>query len=225
LAVSGTSAQLLREFWAWQGADVRAQVETIALGSDYDGTSRAIDLVASPRRSLLCVGIIEPRKNQQFLVEVCRHLWDRALEFELHVVGRVNPHFGPPIKRHIRATMRRYPKLFFYEGAGDGLLARLYREARALVFPTQAEGCGLPVLEALWRGVPVVASDLPVLRENTLAGGCLALPLNDVEAWVEGLARIVTEDTLWMRLATEARARPLPSWDDCARSVLSKLSQ
>ena len=102
-------------------------------------------------------------------------------------------------------------------------MTQLYDSARATLFPTIAEGCGLPLLESLWMGRPCVCSDLPVLRENTDGGGCLPVAPNDPAAWKIAIRRIVTDDTLQRRLATEATTRPLPTWSEAARSIVDAL--
>jgi glycosyltransferase involved in cell wall biosynthesis len=91
------------------------------------------------------------------------------------------------------------------------------------VFPTIAEGCGLPLLESLWRGVPCVCSDLPVLRENADAGGCLKIAVNDRTAWKKALHALVSDNALQAKLVTEAISRPLPAWSDAAKTLASKL--
>jgi len=82
-----------------------------------------------------------------------------------------------------------------------------------------AEGCGLPLLESLWAGVPCVCSDLPVLRENADGGGCLTAAVSDRAAWSEALRRVLTDDALVARLAGEARSRPLPTWAGTAAAL------
>jgi glycosyltransferase involved in cell wall biosynthesis len=172
---------------------------------------------------LLCVGIVEPRKNQTFLLEVCEALWRDGVDFELHVVGRTNPHFGKPILAQMQALQRREKRFHFHAAAGDAELGRLYGRARAVVCPTIAEGCGLPLLEALWRGVPCVASDLPVLRENADGGGCLTAKVDDLADWQAKLRSVLTDEALGRRLQTEAMTRPLPRWADTARTLLKAL--
>jgi glycosyltransferase involved in cell wall biosynthesis len=105
----------------------------------------------------------------------------------------------------------------------DHELGRLYATARAVVFPTIAEGCGLPLLEALWRGVPCVCSDLPVLRENAAAGGCLLARVNDHLDWQKQLRGLLKNEADYQRLQTEAMARPLPRWAHTARALLQAL--
>jgi glycosyltransferase involved in cell wall biosynthesis len=76
----------------------------------------------------------------------------------------------------------------------DGLsrpeIAALYRSAAAVLLPSEAEGFGLPIIEALACGAPVIASDLPVLRE---VGGSAAVyaPVGEVEAWVEATTCVI----------------------------------
>ncbi len=67
-------------------------------------------------------------------------------------------------------------------GVSDEELVRLYAGARVVLVPSREEGFGLPVLEAFMCGVPVVASDIPALRE--VSGGLASLvPVDDVPAW------------------------------------------
>jgi glycosyltransferase involved in cell wall biosynthesis len=154
----------------------------LALGADFDAAAR---ISSVPQNStlapqLLCVGILEPRKNQAFLLDVAEELWREGLRFELHVVGRANPHFGRPLVARIKSLRKEFPgQLHYHEAVNDSAVAQLYATARASVFPTIAEGCGLPLLESLWMGVPCVCSDLPVLRENADGGGCVPVALND----------------------------------------------
>lgn len=225
-AVSEASRRDLVEFWRWQGAVPRGRVETIPLGADFDGAPRVTDRAgpaAGPFR-LLCVGILEPRKNQSFLLDVCADLWRGGLAFELHFVGRVNPHFGRPVAAKIKALQKEFSGLHFHEAADDRVLAGLYARADASVFPTLAEGCGLPLLESLWRGVPCVCSDLPVLRENADGGGCLAAAANDAAAWKAALRTVLTDTGLAQRLRTEAARRPLPRWADTAAALRAALA-
>jgi glycosyltransferase involved in cell wall biosynthesis len=223
-AVSEASRDELEGFWRWQGIRAKASVEVIALGADAGAAPRRAVPVVPVRPALLCVGIIEPRKNQAFLLEVCESLWLDGLEFDLHLVGRVNPRFGRPIEAQIRRQARRRRGLHFHGTAEDARVAELYAGASALAFPTRAEGCGLPLLEALWLGVPCVCSDLPVLRENAAGGGCRAVPLGDVAAWRVALRELLFDSALRAGLAREACDRSLPTWSAAAAFLRSSLA-
>lgn len=224
-AVSRASRDDLLGFWRWQGVTQPPPVDVLALGADFNGAPRVRQRpVPAGTPQLLCLGIIEPRKNQAFLVDVCEDLWAAGLGFELHIVGRTNPHFGAPIAARLEAIRRARPdRLHLHAAADDATVARLFANARAAVFPTQAEGCGLPLLESLWLGVPCLCSDLPVLRENADAGGCLAVAAGDRAAWRQALERILTDPALAARLSAEAVTRPLPAWTDTAEAIAAAL--
>lgn len=225
-AISEASRRDLTGFWRWQGVTPRAQVDLIELGADFDGSIRVQRdaIIPKERPVLLCVGIVEPRKNQAFLLDVAEALWREGVDFDLHVVGRVNPHFGRPIEARMKALARREPRFCFHAAASDRTLGRLYATARAVVFPTIAEGCGLPLLEALWRGVPCVCSDLPVLRENADGGGCLVAQVNDATDWADQLRTVLTNPDENRRLQAAAMARPLPRWTETAAALRRALT-
>ena len=222
-AVSEASRRELVEFWRWQGVEPRAVVETVTLGADFARQPRVANSTEAGRASLLCVGILEPRKNQTFLLDVCESLWRDGLAFDLHLVGRVNPHFGKPVLAKIKQLRKSWSSLHYHAAAGDDEMARLYGEARASVFPTVAEGCGLPLLESLWLGAPCIFSDLPVLRENSDAGGCVPVQPNDFEAWRAALRRVLTDAAHHRELVKQLAVRPLPTWADTAQSLLARL--
>ncbi len=224
-AVSDASRADLIGFWQWQGLAKAPPVEVLALGSDFNRQPRETRVGAVMEQpGLVCVGILEPRKNQIFLLETCAGLWDEGMDFALHLVGRVNPHFGKQTVKRIVAMQKLYPALQFHEAADDELLRRIYTQVRASVFPTIAEGCGLPLLESLWLGVPCVCSNLPVLRENASGGGCLMAAPDDRAAWRAALRSVLTDDALHARLVQEALARPLPTWAQAAETIRRGLS-
>jgi glycosyltransferase involved in cell wall biosynthesis len=223
-AISRAVQQDLTGFWRWQGNQTSTQVSVLTLGADFDGSPRWPPREGVPRPRLLCVGIVEPRKNQTFLLDVAESLWADGLAFDLDIVGRVNPHFGAPIAERMCTMTKTRPQLNYHEAASDEKFAQLLGSARAVVFPTLAEGCGLPVIESLWRGLPCVCSDLPVLQENTADGGCVELTTNDLSAWRSGVKRILTDDTWWKELAKTAAHRPLPTWRESAEVVYETLT-
>jgi glycosyltransferase involved in cell wall biosynthesis len=103
----------------------------------------------------------------------------------------------------------------------DARLQELYRSARALVYPSLYEGFGLPVLEAMTFGCPVVTSPLSSLPE---VGGDAALYVDprSPEAIAAALDRLVREPELATSLASRGRARAaLFSWERTARETLA----
>jgi alpha-1,2-rhamnosyltransferase len=124
-----------------------------------------IGSVFSPARPVyLAVGTLEPRKNHAYLLQVFQKLWDAGNNSALLIVGRVGwmcEELLESIQRHPRFGQQ----LFFMDDVNDAELGYCYAHARALLFSSLVEGFGLPIIEALRRGLPVFASDIPVFRE------------------------------------------------------------
>ncbi len=131
---------------------------------------------AAPGRPyFLCIATIEKRKNHAMLLEAWRRLGPAAPKLVL--VGRRS--FGAA------DALRLLPGLPMVEERGhctDAELATLLAGAHALLLPSQAEGFGIPVAEALAAGTPVIASDIPALREVG-RGVPDHLPADDAAAW------------------------------------------
>jgi glycosyltransferase involved in cell wall biosynthesis len=138
-------------------------------------------------------------------------------------VGRVNPHFGGPVVRRIEELKERWPGLEHHSKMDDAPLADLIRSARTTAFASIAEGCGLPLLESLWLGVPCTCSDIPPLLENAAGGGCAIVRGNDLAAWKEALKRVLTDDEFHGTLVAEALRRPLPTWAEAAGTLREAL--
>ena len=164
---------------------------------------------------LLAVGETSPRKRLDLLL--------RALAGVDPSIGLVVA--GPPAADEQRLSgliaelglERRVTRL---GRVGDPELAALYRDALALCFPSVAEGFGLPVLEAMAAGLPVLARDMPVMRELT-GGSAILLPGDDPAAWAGAIERVALEDGLRARLSVDGRRRAAQfSWARTAAGTL-----
>ncbi|QSQ28364.1 glycosyltransferase [Pyxidicoccus parkwayensis] len=167
------------------------------------------------RPYLLHVGSAIPRKRLDVLFAVFAAL--RARHPELRLVQQGGA---------LTATQRAQVEAL---GIGDALLqpprqerptlAGLYRRARAVLVTSEAEGFGLPVIEALACGAPVVASDLPVLREVG-ADTCAYCPVGEVPAWLDTVDALLSgRSPAPPREARLARAARF-TWAAHARTVL-----
>lgn len=132
-------------------------------------------------------------------------------------VGEDRPHKNFALARRLGVPLKHAV------GVGDDELNQLYAGARAVLVPSRVEGFGLPVLEAFARGVPVVASDIPSLREVT--GGLATLvAVDDVEGWKRAVRAVW--DNPGAPEARRAWARQF-TWERSARmlrGVIEELS-
>jgi glycosyltransferase involved in cell wall biosynthesis len=164
---------------------------------------------ALDRPYLLWVGTIEPRKNLVTLVEAYRRLG--PVDEDLMIVGP--PGWGDELEHLVRDIGDRVRHLGFV--SADDLPA-LYAEARAFCFPSLREGFGLPVLEAMSQGVPVIAS-AATASEEVVSDAGLLVPAHDPDAWADALRELLGDETMRSDLAERGQARArLYTWDRAA---------
>jgi glycosyltransferase involved in cell wall biosynthesis len=158
---------------------------------------------------LLLVGTIEPRKGVGDALEAHAALRARRPDLGLVLAGPRGWGEVPELDR---------PGVIATGGIGDRELDALYRTATALVLPERYSGFGLPVVEAMARGCPVVTSDAACLPEVVGAGG-LTTPVGDADALAAALAPIVDDESHRAELVARALARAADfTWERSARA-------
>lgn len=218
-AVSEASRESLIGYWRWLGASRIPQVATIPLGIDPVAPVRRMASDPGPP-TVLCVGSIEARKNHSALLDACESLWGRGLKFQLRLAGLANAETGG----HALAMLRRLRSAgrpVRYAGpVGDEALEAAYRECAFTVYPSLAEGFGLPVAESLARGKPCACRTDGALGEIARAGGCISLgPAGPAEI-AAALARLIESPAELALLSEAARKRRFKTWADYATELL-----
>ncbi|HET7418988.1 MAG TPA: glycosyltransferase family 1 protein [Candidatus Dormibacteraeota bacterium] len=163
-----------------------------------------------PERFILFVGTIEPRKNLETLLDGWAMMRDRP---DLVVVGSWGWSFEP-----IREKMARLgPRLHHLDSVDPDELPAIYNLARVLAHPAWYEGFGLPPLEAMACGTPVVVSDRSSLPEVTGDAG-LIVPADQPDAWRKALEQVMGDTELAADLRHRGILRAAEfSWGRAAR--------
>lgn len=171
-----------------------------------DQTVATADEVARVRRVygldrpyVLCVGTIEPRKNVPRLIEAFGRLGDPA--HDLVLVGPAG--WNESLQPHLRG-LRRPPKVLGFVPTAD--LRALYAGADVFCYPSVCEGFGLPVLEAMVQGTPVITSAGTSMAEVTGTAGVLVDP-TDTGAIAGALAELLADGDAARALGRSARER------------------
>lgn len=182
LVDSKTSADgLLRLF-----PSLSAKMEVALLGHEFSPHAKEqapTDAARFERPFLLMLGAHRSRKNLGFLLKVLQGCREKGLPINLCITGGIDPAF--------EGLLQASPGAYRLGYLAQGELIWLMKRALCLAFPSTYEGFGLPLLEAMTYGCPVLASDIPIHRE---IGGeaTWALPLL-TEAWIDAVAALYRE--------------------------------
>jgi glycosyltransferase involved in cell wall biosynthesis len=213
------------------------RLTALHLGADLETAQHVVDTPASPlaqqvaaRPSFLMVGTIEPRKGHLQALDAFERLWANGVDANLVIVGREGWKPLAPAERRtiplIVERLRGHPelgrRLLWLEGIDDDVLQQVYRASACLLFPSEGEGFGLPLIEAAHHGLALLARDLPVFRE--VAG--------EHAHYFSGLEGAALADAVrgWLALHAEMR-HPRPegmrwmTWHDNARALLQLLTR
>lgn len=209
-------------------ADVVATISrtTEALMAKYKLTRRPVRIVGNapqpgqtPRdpgagadKTLLYMGSFMPYKNVETMIRGMAGLQ----EFTLHLLSRITPQR----RAELEAMVPHGARVEFHNGVTDAEYEELLARATALISLSRAEGYGLPLVEAMSLGTPVIASDIPIFREV----GADAVSYVDPESPGEFAAAVTAlgDDTLWQQRSRRSVERAADfNWDESARQLLA----
>jgi glycosyltransferase involved in cell wall biosynthesis len=221
-----TREQLRAELDARFGLRNGFEARVLPMGWDVSGSRPSTGLPDGFEASLesmaahpiiLMVGTLEPRKGHADVLAAFARLWGEGSRARLAIVGRQGWK-----TQDLCAAIRNHPqlgeRLFWFDDASDELLSRLYEACRGVIVASHAEGFGLPLIEALGHGKPVLARDLPVFRAHEGRG----VRFFDAGIDEAGLAAAIRA---WLgEPAAPAAQLPIPVWADTASAVFAGLN-
>jgi glycosyltransferase involved in cell wall biosynthesis len=171
-----------------------------------------------PERFVLFVGTIEPRKNLPVLLKAFARVW-HDLHVPLVIAGR-NGWLYEEVYR-TRESLGLGSEVMFVGPVDSGQLVYYYNCATCLVLPSLYEGFGLPVLEAMACGTPVVVSNVSSLPEIVGDAG-VAVDPSDVDGLAVAITKVLSESELSSHLSQQGLQRSRRfSWDRAARETLA----
>lgn len=166
----------------------------------------------------LCLGTIEPRKNHALLLDI----WDRmhterpTRDIPHLVIAGHRGWLNDALIRRLESHPLARIRLHELSGPGDREVDWLFAHTAGVLFPSLAEGFGLPAAEAAAAGAPLICSTLPVFRE-VLGDYPICLDPTDTAAWHDAIIRLASNPT------RHHPPRDLPDWKAHFNKVLSIL--
>ena len=169
---------------------------------------------------VMMVGTLEPRKGHADVVQAFDVLWRAGCRFRLVIIGRLGWRVDD-LRLMIESHSEFGRRLFWYDDIDDATLMSAYRACEGVIVASRAEGFGLPLIEALGYGRPVLARDLPVFRPHEPLG-VRYFPAN---ADAETLAAEIRRWLRALKLGEVAISRPLGDWRRSADVLLAAIAQ
>lgn len=173
------------------------------------------------RPYFVAIGTIEPRKNYELLLNVWDQFGTGPDTPQLFIIG-ARGWASPELFARLDVLPADHP-VKLMSNLPDAAVAALLQNAAGLLFPSHAEGFGLPVVEAAATGVPVITSNLAVIKE--LVGDyAVYLDATDVYSWMETIRQHAKDAMQPQNGQTEPRfCHQPPSWADHFRTVLRNI--
>ncbi|GAA0525608.1 hypothetical protein GCM10010172_02590 [Paractinoplanes ferrugineus] len=173
-----------------------------------------------PATYVLQVGARRPHKNVAALVRMLAHL---PAEYHLVLVGTIDGRFPDPVPR-LAEELGVTGRIVHLPRVSEAELHSLYAGASVFAYPSLIEGLGLPLLEAMAAGLPVVASDIPVFREIA-ADAAVLIPHEEPREWAEAVLSL-RSSPLRAELIAAGRAQVKKNtWDVTVARLLTALRQ
>jgi glycosyltransferase involved in cell wall biosynthesis len=173
---------------------------------------------------ILCVGTVEPRKNHERLLDA----FDIACEnsptpLHLTIVGGGHS-FDPDLPIRVRERVDQDPRIDWEQKADDARIKQLYGRCDFTIYPSVEEGFGMPILESLWYGKPVICADKGAMLEVAAGGGgCVTVDVADAVAMASAITALANSPDRLRELEAEAKVRSFQTWDGYTRDVAEKM--
>ncbi len=223
ICISEQSRSDLLELWRQQG--IKNPPETCIEGWPlaFEPREHALARHRNGARTILCISSFERRKNHLRLLEAAEYLWTRGCDFELRLVGRSTGAGGYRVVPRIHWLKAKGRPISWLKHVDDGTLRKVYSECHFTIYPSLAEGFGLPIIESLSHGKPCICGRNGALGEIATAGGCLLIDQTNVVELAQAMRQLLDDKETHRSLARRASQRQFRSWPEYANTLVGYL--
>lgn len=192
-------------------------VAVFSLGSDIEPLNQSnnhdeqLENIFGNSEVFLMVGTIEPRKNHDFVLGAFEKIWKKDTTKKLIIAGRIGWLCEQTLKK-IKSSKYYNKNLFMFNHLSDEDLVFLYNNAKAVILASSIEGFGLPLVEAMYYNIPVIASGIEVFKEigkNYPA----YFSLSNLDSLIEAVYKIERN--------TQESFKPL-SWNESTKQLIEQ---
>ena len=173
-------------------------------------------------KQILTVGSIDLKRNYERLLKAFKIVQDKIPEAELLIAGRIG-FKGEKLQKELARIIKKNPRIKYLGHLSDKEIVKLYQTVDCLIYPSLFEGFGLPPLEAMTCGCPVITSNLSSLPEVVGRAAILIDPYN-VEEMAQTMIRVLGDEVLRKELSFKGikQAKKF-SWDTSANQLMKIL--
>lgn len=177
-------------------------------------------------RSILYVARLEEHKNHLRLLEACEQLWETGASFQLRLIGcNAYPLYSWSVRRKIKELQAKGRKIDLRSHVSEHELHQAYQESSFTVFPSLLEGFGLPILESLWHGRPVLCGTEGALGEAAEGGGCESINPFATDSILAGLKKLLLDEAHYNRRYEEILKRKFRTWADYGQELFFHINK
>jgi glycosyltransferase involved in cell wall biosynthesis len=218
LSVSQASKDVLLDLWKLNGL-APARVEVLPSPPQFD-RPRPAYTPPSEKVNVLYVGRLKQVKNHATLLTACDKLWREGLFFSLTLIGcEDEAKESAAIIRDIQRLQNEGRSIAWRAQVSEDELHAAYQSSSFLAFASHHEGFGLPIVESLWHGRPVICSNTGAMGEVSAGPGALHIDVGSVDAFAAAMRELILDRLRLLELSQAAYARPQLTWENYWRNL------
>lgn len=199
--------------------DMTQKLKPISLPSEFTSARRNLESPAhlNLRPFIVMLSTFEQRKNHASFLKAMV-VAQRSLPFGFDLILAGHPLEASVVKL-VELYKKILPSMKVVHDASDNQISEWLDCADFTVFPSVDEGFGLPIVESLWHGKPVICDNQRAIRDIAKDGGCLQVDVLNVEQLAEAIVTLATDLEVYRSKCKEIQNRTFNTWSDYASSI------